>query len=584
MLKSPSTSPALAVQPTGHAYWKQLSSAIARDKSVVAIVLFVGFTLLYFETQARYYTFDAVSYAYSIYRYQTFHDLYALFHPHHLLFNLTGWLLWRLSAALGYVGGPLEVVKAMNAVLGGAGIALLSLALRTVLTRSRALAVLFSVGLGVSFGYWVCATDGRVNMPSNVLLIAAVYALVLTMQSPTKRRAFATGLLAALALLYHESAGLFVFVGWIGIWMAEYPQGTASEENRTRRTLLGVYTLTWALTFIVPYLIVGVGVLHLTSIEGFKDWAARYAVLGWWWDFRILRNLRLDLYAIRKCLFTEPTGKQGTFHIAHGESDMGYVLYMSVLGFWLFAVYVGTIALPLLLRTHYRPYLLVTILWVALNTAFFTIWQPDYFVFRVSTIAASAILLAIVASHYRAKRTGPLWLAGIAVWVSLLGVSNYIQSIGPHKDPKSNPFLAMALDAKQRTQPNDLIVLAGAGYLESDEVYIPYFAKRNVFSIHTEMSHNHEDFNQLTHALWKQMQTTRAAGGTVYVLTDIYDRGIALDALTRVHGISYQMLTGMFGGQIRTKAWTTKSGQPVWKLMPPVADTPQPTGAVPSRV
>jgi hypothetical protein len=321
----------------------------------------------------------------------------------------------------------------------------------------------------------------------------------------------------------------------------------------------------------IPYLIVGVGILHLTSLEGFKDWAARYAVLGWWWDFRILRNLRLDLYAIRKCLFTEPTGKQGTFHIAHGESDVGYLLYMSVLGFWLVAVYVGTVALPLLLRTHYRPYLIVTILWFALNTAFFTIWQPDYFVFRVSTIAASAILLAIVASHYRAKRSGPLWLAGIAVWVIMIGVSNFIQSIEPHKDPKSNPFLALSLDIRQRTQPNDLIILAGTGYLESDEVYIPYFGKRDVFSIHTQMSHNHEDFRALAHALWKEMQATRAAGGTVYVLNDIYDQGIALEALQNVHKISYPMLMSLFAGQQRTKAWVTKSGQPIWKLMPPLA-------------
>ncbi|HEY3329540.1 MAG TPA: hypothetical protein VGK19_05925 [Capsulimonadaceae bacterium] len=556
-------------------YWRNLATAGVRDRVFTSTVLIVAFTALYMVTQARYYTFDAVSYAHSIYRYDSVGDLYALFHPHHLLFNLTGWILWKLAHVFGYIGGPLEVLKTMNAVLGAVGIAILSLALRSVLTRSRALAVLFPIGLGVSFGYWVCATDGRVNMPSNVLLIASFYALVLTMQSPSKRRALMTGLLSALSLLYHESAGLFVIVAFIGIWLGEYPQGTAVEEHRTRRTLLGVFFLTWLLVTVIPYAVVGLGVLHLTSPEGFKDWAARYAVLGWWWDFHIIHNLRLDIYAIRKCLFTEPTGKQGTFHIAHGESDMGFVIYMTALGIWLFAVYLATIALPLLLRTHYRPYLIVTIIWGAVNTAFFTIWQPEYFVFRVPTIISSALLLAMVASHYRAKRSGQVWLLGIGVWVALIGISNYIQNIGPHENPKSNPYLALANDIKHRTGPQDIFVLAGTGYLEPDEVYIPYFAKRAVFSIHTEMSHNHENYAAMKSSLIDTMNATRAAGGSVYVLNDIYDQGIALAALSKQHGLSQAMLNDLFVGQVRSKAWKTKSGQPVWKMSPLPVKLPQ---------
>ena len=36
-----------------------------------------------------------------------------------------------------------------------------------------------------------------------------------------------------------------------------------------------------------------------------------YSELGWWWNFHILHNIRLDAYALRHAAFVEPPGKQG---------------------------------------------------------------------------------------------------------------------------------------------------------------------------------------------------------------------------------------------------------------------------------
>lgn len=563
------TSLPLSNAASNGAYWRRLSTALALDRTVTATLLSVIFTTLFLFTRARYYTFDSVSYAYSILRFDHTGDRFALFHPHHLLFNLTGWILWRFCRGFGYIGGPLEVLKTMNAVLGGIGIGLLSLTLRSVLTRSRTLAVLLPVSLGLSFGYWVCATDGRVNMASVVLTIASFYTLVLTMQSPTRRRAVTTGAVAALAMLYHESAGLFLVVGWLGIWMADYTQGTKVEERRIRWKLLRLYTVAWIAFTAIPYLTVGIGYLHLMSIDGFKNWAARYAILGWWWDFRILHNLRLDAYSIRKCLFTEPPGKMGTFYISHGATSFGFWAYVCALGGWLLASYMGLIALPLLLKTHYRRYIAVTIAYIVVNTAFFTVWQPDYWAFRVPTVMAASILLAIVSSHYRSKRAGPLWLMAIGAWICLYGLSNYTLSIGPHVDPKANPYMVMAQDVRRRTGPEDLIVMPGAGFSEDDEVYIPYFGQRNVFSIHTEMAHHHEQYPQMAQALRQQMAQSRAAGGTVYILDDIYEHGQAEAMLERQHKLTRQMLLSLFAGQVRTKAWVTPRHDPMWRLNAP---------------
>ena len=101
------------------------------------------------------------------------------------------------------------MLQTLNAVCGALGLALFYLALRRILTRSRALALLLTAALGVSFGYWICATDARVNMPSLTMLIAAFFALVACMQAPNAQRALFAGFLAACAALFHESAGLF---------------------------------------------------------------------------------------------------------------------------------------------------------------------------------------------------------------------------------------------------------------------------------------------------------------------------------------------------------------------------------------
>ena len=60
-----------------------------------AALLFGAVLALYGATQTRANTFDAVSYANQFGRlYPRTHDLHWLFHPHHLLFNALGYLLW----------------------------------------------------------------------------------------------------------------------------------------------------------------------------------------------------------------------------------------------------------------------------------------------------------------------------------------------------------------------------------------------------------------------------------------------------------------------------------------------------------
>ena len=152
-----------------------------------AALLFSALAALYWVTATHTNTFDAVAYANQIGLAAQTGTVRALFHPHHLLFNALGYGVWRLARAGGYGGGPLIVLQRINAVVGAAGVTLAFLALRRLVPRR--IAWVATALLALSSGWWICATDGRVNMISAVLLLAA-FALLL---SPAARADAGTG-------------------------------------------------------------------------------------------------------------------------------------------------------------------------------------------------------------------------------------------------------------------------------------------------------------------------------------------------------------------------------------------------------
>ncbi|BDI31408.1 hypothetical protein CCAX7_34590 [Capsulimonas corticalis] len=542
-----------------------------------ALALFAIFWTLYRWTATQYNTFDAVSYANEIGRlYPRTHDLHWLFHPHHLLFNATGYVLWRVSQAFGYIGGPLPVMEAWNATSGALGLVLYYLALRSLLQRSRWIPLLIAAGLGLSFGYWICATDARVNMPSTVLLLAAFWAACRLIQTGDKRLAALAGALSGLAILYHESAGLFLVVGAAAALLAHQEDDLPARAAwKHRWTLAAIYLVSSLALVLIVYAIVGIVALRFHSLGEFRRWSSEYAELGWWWNFEILRNIRLDAYAFRRAAFVEPPGKQGTFHLSGAPTRLLAFYFTALLG-WFVAVYAFFVALPLLWRTHIRPLLIVSLIWVIAYALFFTVWSPGYFVFWVPVLIPTGLLLALSLAHYRAGRTGLAvnWILG--VWIALYAVVNFMASIGPHQNTQSSPFRRIAMDVRRHTAPGDLIVAAGAGDAAQCEVDIPYFADRDCISIHTMTTRARENAVRSRETIQAKIAQTLAAGNRVYVLDEVLSDKSVLDALHKRHPqIDRAQIQETFRPWRRSIAWESSHG-PVWSLEQDSAAVPAP--------
>ncbi len=547
--------------------WERVQRA---ELGLSSSLLFVAVFAVYWLTRTHLNTFDAVSYANQIgHLYPRTGDLRWLFHPHHLLFNAVGYLLWRAARAFGYIGGPLVVVQRLNALLGAAGLVLFYLALRRLMQRSHWLPFLMALGLALSFGYWICATDGRVNMPSITLMLAAFLVLTRLMEHPTPQRAAWTGALAGTAVLFHESAGLFVVVGLTGVLLAEQdPMLLRAAARLRRRSSLVCYLTSWAAAVFVPYLCVGVAGLHLYSLGSFRHWMSSYSELGWWWNFHIAHNLRLDAYALRHAAFVEPPGKQGTFHLSRATPAALRALYFATLAGWFVGVYTFCAALPLLWRSHQRPVMIVCVVWIVLYALFFTVWSPGYFVFWVPVLIPISVLLAMSLAHYRARRGGIVvnWLVG--VWVALYATLNVQASIAPHCRPDASPFQQEARDVHAHTQFGDLVLVAGAGDGAQYEVDIPYFADRDVLSLHTLLTRQRDDRDAALAQAQAQIAQTLASGRAVYALDELKHNRRTLDALRKRHPEWGQIeMNALFAPYRRTLGWTGPRGV-VWRLTP----------------
>jgi hypothetical protein len=574
-----------------------LSRALFRTLWLPTGLLFFATLTVYWATRTQANAFDAVSYANQIaHLYPRTGDARWLFHPHHLLFNALGYVLWRAARAVGYAGGSLVVLQSLNATLGAGGVAVFYLTLRRLLQRSRWLPLLISLGLAFSFGYWLCAADGRVNMPSLFLMLCAFAVLCRTMQTPQPRLAAAVGALAGAAALFHESAGLFVVVGLAGVLLAEDDSLLLPAAMRLRRRRMALaYLAAWAATVGLPYLSVGVLVLHLHSVAAFRHWANEYAELGWWWNFHILTNLGLDAKAFLHAAIADLPGRQGTLRVGrHIPVALKSLYYATLIG-WLGVVYAFLAALPLLWRSHNRRMVIVCVLWSVVYAAFFTVWNPGYFVFWVPVLVPTAVMLALALAHYRARRGGLAanWLLG--GWIALYAVLNAQAGFLPHLAPNSDPFRRIAADVRAHTQAGDVVVVAGAGYGGTCEVALPYFADRDVVSLHGLLTRSRND---KAAALFgpggaqAQINAALAAGHAVYALDEVIPAGVnlgrahnqlTLNALAKDHHLTQADLKTLLSAYTLTPAWHSPRG-PVWRLtprLPAPSPAPQAILAVP---
>lgn len=422
-------------------------------------------------------------------------DAARIFNPYHAAFNWLAWSAWRVARLAGYGGGPIAPVQVMNSLLGAATLAALWWLARR--TGASLLSAATACGLvGVSFGFWIYATDVE-------LYTLLVFFLVLTMAAAWRAAmqpsspAFAlAGVANGFAVLGHNTSVLFLFVALAAVWLA--------REGRPPRALaswLAAY-LAGGVAVILPVYALAVPVVGLDSRREYYDWLTAYAQSGEYgrWSAGtapkvaigasravVGGHFMLAVPRVREFLeqhFPEKSIRKEAFIVrdvapAYALALAG-VAAVAVAG--LAALAAGWLRRPALTREQ-RALAVLAVAWLVPSAVFFAWWQPENSKFWIAPWVPLALLLALPLAGAASSRWRTLI---VATTLGALLVANLGGAIWLQRPQSSDYWRVRSAWYAENARTDDLIFTNDYVYAE----YLRYFGRGTVVDLGTDVLGN----------------------------------------------------------------------------------------------
>jgi hypothetical protein len=427
---------------------------LARSADALFLGLSGGALLLFLLFPNRDYLGDGLLYAYDVERSQ------GLFHPHHVLYNATGYALLTLLRPWG-VDRALGPLTTLNSLAGALAIGFFYLLLKR-LTGERGWAAGGAALFGLSFGWWLYAISAETYTIPILWLIVALY-LVARRSSAPPALVWPLAFLSALACLYHQSHVFFVpgLAWWL--W---------GRLRVGRRFLLTYLLATGGL--------VALGYAAAAALEGqggstgaFIYWLTSYAHRGLWGHGLTWRSvpvlastLARAVWALPKALLVGSAGR--ILAIVLGMAFGGSLLALLVTR--------GRAAIAALRREG--SLVGAAVIWFALYGGFTFWWQPGNVEFVLPLLAPFWMLVTVASAARIAPRLGevrepresvrPVLLAAA---VAALFLNNFLGRVLPASDLANNGSYWAAVEVHNHLSPDDLLVVDDYDW----QIHLRYF-------------------------------------------------------------------------------------------------------------
>lgn len=397
-----------------------------RADAAWAAALFLAGAALYLSFLSKVYVFEGLARAMPI----ELGQWKRLLNGNYLAYGPAGAAFHRLLGLLGLA--PLAVIslQAMDALLGGAGLAL-HFAVQRALGASRPAAAAWAAALGVTLGWWTWSAEAENYIFSAVLVQGLFLGLALRLAG-RRVPAAALGALHALAMTGHVVNGVMGLACAYALW--------TTAEPRRRGRELAVYLLTGALCIGSAYALALAVVRPPDALRWFLGSAATAEGLNTR-DVWSLANLGVWLGTSGRTVAADPWGPA-----------VGVLALAAAAG----------LAAQKGLRRAAAAAAGLQLLGYALV---FTRWEPYTGVYRVPDLPAFILLLSLAVP---AGWSAP---AGAAL-AALLAAAN-LGVVCARADASRNPRLARMEALRAVSREGDWA--AGEG---GDELYIPYFGQR----------------------------------------------------------------------------------------------------------
>lgn len=446
-----------------------VSSAVRRTaymhmfkEKLVPVMICLLVLLVYLGFPTKNYYWDGITFALKIEQTGSLNS--SLLHPNHLLYNLAGYLIYRLVRGCGAQARALEILQITNCLLSALGAYVLFNILKISL-RSLYLAATLTLLFSFSATWWRFSTDANAYISSILFLLISFY-LVLPARQP---RPLLLAITHSLAMCFHQLAVIFYPVIVLGIFLQ-----TPSLAPRQRVSLILRYSgIAFFITF-GTFLLCFYLQADAFEIRAFVNWLMSYSPdIGF--TFNAWNNLVFTLRGHARLFFG------GRFNFLSGLMSPLIWLLTILLGFLSLALIVALIKSQTWLKSsaettrqrlaQFRPLLLLGATWWMLYVVFLFFWIPQHTFYRMfylpsMVLLAGALLSALKASDASAIR----WRTALAV--AIIALANFLFLIYPYARVRNETPLFLAEKMNQVWSPGTVIYYAMSS---TDNTLFEYF-------------------------------------------------------------------------------------------------------------
>jgi hypothetical protein len=440
-------------------------------------IVFFGILVVYLSFPTRNYFFDSIEFAHTIEGAARVNT--SLIHPNHLIYNVVGYLVYRLLRVIGLDLRAVAALQVLNSIFGALSAYVLFLILKSSL-RSVYVSLCLTLLFSFSATWWKFATDADAYIASVLFLLISFY-LILPEGAESREGQFRGSienvrpLLVAftfsVAMCFHQLAIIFFPVIVLGLLL----QSDALKEKGFRVVQFGAaaFILTAGAYYFCFYLATGT-----SNPMRLLHWTTSFSPDGGF-SFDLLSSLTYTLRGHARLFFG-------------GRFNLLKELMNPLIGALMFALAVSIcLLIYALLKSFRKPKLqnleslppderrgslvLLSLVWSGVYLVFLFFWMPQHTFYRLFYLPALILLAGLVMATRADSRPRKFRLALI---VAVMGISNFLFLIFPYSHKQKFPPVAFALEMNKTWPPGTVIYYA----LEnSDESLFRYFNPATVW-------------------------------------------------------------------------------------------------------
>lgn len=401
-------------------------------------LVFPALLLLYLLFPAKNYFFDGIAFAQAIEDARRLDT--TLVHPNHLLYNVVGYLFYKLTHAAGIPLRAIQALQVMDGLLSVLSACVLFRILR-LSVRSVYLCWVLTLLFAFSATWWKFSVDADAYVASVFFLLLSFYLI----HPARKARPLLVALAFSASMCFHQLAVFFYPVAVLGLYLQTAPRPNRQRVLAILQFSVAGFLLTCGTYYLCFYLATG-----KLDLLFYVRWLTSFSPDASF-TFNPWANFMHTLRGHVRLLFG------GRFNLIKGLVNPFIAALMLLLAaavalfIWRLLRNLGELKLRwgqiLKHEAQAKPLMMLCALWIFVYVAFLFVWLPFHTFYRLFYLPAIILLAGLVLAPLAAPGDGG---GGrryrAALFVLIIALSNFLFIVFPYSHAHKYPPLALALD------------------------------------------------------------------------------------------------------------------------------------------